>query len=245
VSPEGGGLKRGFYISAGIHASLLLAVWFVTSRQPVIPPMRVYAVNIVSPPPRELGEPALEVPESEPVPEEVEEEPETEPEPEVQPPPPAPPPPPPPPTTRPTPAPPPPAPRPSPPPAPAPAPAPARPPSPSTGPRPDPNSAGGQDLNVQLPGVLCPAPGYCENIVSQIHRYFRFSGTGEADVYFVINRDGSITDLRVVRSTGGTGFRIAVSEAVEQAGRSGGFGPLPSAYQADQLPVSFYFRPAR
>jgi hypothetical protein len=32
---------------------------------------------------------------------------------------------------------------------------------------------------------------------------------------------------------------------VEQAGLNKAFGPLPRAYPADRLPVSFYFRPAR
>jgi outer membrane biosynthesis protein TonB len=97
-----------------------------------------------------------------------------------------------------------------------------------------------------LPGVQCPTPGYCENIITQIYRYFRNpGGTGEADVYFVINRDGSIGDFRVISNTGGASFRLAVMEAVEQAGRNRAFGPLPQAYGADQLPVRFYFRPAR
>src|SRR5690606_24549924 len=108
----------------------------------------------------------------------------------------------------------------------------------------DPTSTGGDDINLQLPGVQCPTPDYCNNIIVQIKRYFRSPGVnGEAEIYFVINRDGSIANLRVVSSTGGARFRVAVLEAVEQAGRNEAFGPLPRAYQADQLPVSFYFRP--
>ena len=60
-----------------------------------------------------------------------------------------------------------------------------------------------------------------------------------------INRDGSVSGLRLISSTGGPAFRLAVMEAVEQAGRNRAFGALPEVYQADQLPVSFYFRPAR
>jgi outer membrane biosynthesis protein TonB len=99
---------------------------------------------------------------------------------------------------------------------------------------------------VQLPGVNCVVPEYCNNIIRQINRYFRHSGGGgQADVFFRINRDGSISDFRVVSSTGGAAFRLAVMEAVEQAGINRAFGPLPAQYQADQLPVSFYFVPAR
>ena len=98
---------------------------------------------------------------------------------------------------------------------------------------------------MRLPGVECPTPDYCNNIVRQIDRYFRSPSPGDAEVYFVINRDGSVTGLRLLSSTGNASFRFAVLEAVEQAGRNQAFGPLPSAYQADQLPVSFFFRPDR
>ena len=100
---------------------------------------------------------------------------------------------------------------------------------------------------MQLRGVQCPTPDYCNNIILQINRYFRSPGgstAGEADIFFRINRDGSISDLRLVSATGGSGFRLAVMEAVEQAGRNRAFGPLPDRYGADQLPVSFYFRPS-
>jgi periplasmic protein TonB len=252
VSRRGGvRLRNSFLVSAVVHLGLVGLIWAVTSRIESLPPMRVYAVNIVSPPPQEQGEPSPE-PAQPVVPEEESEpEPEQEPEPEPAPPPPPPPPAPAPPQRQPAPAPPPP-----PPPA-APRPQPAAPPqqaaaqprpTPSTGARPDPSSAGGEDINLQLRGVQCPTPDYCSNIIRQINRYFRSPGSGaagEADVFFLINRDGSISDLRLVSSTGGAGFRLAVLEAVEQAGMNKAFGPLPQPYRADQLPVSFYFRPAR
>jgi protein TonB len=198
--------------------------------------MRVYAVDIVSPPPQALGEfnpqPPVAAPEPEPPPPEPEE-PEPEPEPEPAPAPRE--------EPRATP------PRETPPAPPAEEPAP-RPSQPSTGARPDPSSAGGAGIDMQLRGVQCPSPDYCNNIILQINRYFRSPGTGgagQADVYFVINRDGSVSNLRLISSTGGSGFRLAVMEAVEQAGRNRAFGPLPGPFGADQLPVSFYFRPAR
>jgi outer membrane biosynthesis protein TonB len=250
---ERGRLRQALLVSAFLHVGLLGAVWAVFSRVEHLPTMRVYAVNIVSPPPQELG-PSNAAPA--PVPE-AEPEPETEPEPEPEPEPPAPPEPEPapapaprptpPPQPRPTPPPPPPPPPRQPEPRPQPRPEPAREQTASTGPRPDPSSAGGENINLQLRGVQCPSPDYCNNIIRQINRYFRSPGSssGEADVYFVINRDGSVSNLRMVSSTGGAGFRLAVMEAVEQAGMNRAFGPLPSPYQADQLPVSFYFRPAR
>jgi outer membrane biosynthesis protein TonB len=239
---DSGGLRTAVLISAVVHAGVAGGVWAVSSRGPELPPMRVYAVNIVSPPPQQLGETR---PEPEPV-AEPEAGPEV-PEPEPEAPAPAPPPPPPPaPAQRPTPAPPPP--RPAPPPeAPRQQQAQAEPrPQPSSGPRPEAGSPGGENLDLQLRGVQCPSPDYCNNIIRQINRYFRSpGGGGEADVFFVINRDGSVADLRLESSIGGAAFRLAVLEAVEQAGINRAFGPLPQPYQADQLPVSFYFRPAR
>ncbi len=235
-----------------MHLALVAFVWYAASRDEYMPPMRVYAVNIVSPPPQAEGPPSEAAsppePEPEPEPEEPESEP-TEPEPEPEP-----------------------APAPDPEPAPAPqrpdppreeprptppppretpperpAERPAERPTPSTGARPDPSSPGGDNINLRLQGVQCPTPDYCNNIIRQINRYFRHPGGsgGEADVFFLINRDGSVANLQLRSSTGGAGFRLAVLEAVEQAGLNRAFGPLPSAYGADQLPVSFFFRPAR
>jgi protein TonB len=126
-------------------------------------------------------------------------------------------------------------------------PEPAREQTASRGANPDPTSPGGENINLQLPGVLCPTPEYCNNIIRQIYRHFRRPRglQAEADIFFRINRDGSISGLRLLSSTGGPAFRLAVMEAVEQAGIARAFGPLPDVYGADQLPVSFYFRPAR
>ena len=101
---------------------------------------------------------------------------------------------------------------------------------------------------MHLRGVQCPSPQYCANIVRQLYRYFRppAGSTSDAvEVFFWINKDGSATDMRVVRSSGSYPFQIAALEAVEQAGNSKAFGALPSSFQLDRLPVSFYFRPAR
>lgn len=120
-------------------------------------------------------------------------------------------------------------------------------PKPATGPDPVASSAGGEGLNVRTEGAEFMDPAYLANIVRQVNRYFRRPAdarTDEAEVRFWIDRDGSVSGIEVVRSTGGFGFRAAAMEAVEQAGNRGAFGPLPDAYPADRLPVSFYFRPA-
>lgn len=242
-------LRNAFLISAFVHLGLGGGIWYVSSQIQARPTMRVYAVNIISPPPQEAGPPS----DADPVPPDPE--PEPEPEPEETPP----------------------EPEPEPEPAPAPAPAPARrqpepeprrqpppqrepepeperepqrqperTPQRSTGDRPDPNSTGGDNVNVQLRGVQCPTPDYCNNIIRQINRYFRSpGGGGVADIFFVINRDGSISELRLDSSSGSAAFRLAVMEAVEQAGINRAFGRLPDSFQSDRLPVSFFFRPAR
>jgi outer membrane biosynthesis protein TonB len=118
----------------------------------------------------------------------------------------------------------------------------------SRGANPDANSSGGEGLDIHLKGAQCPSPAYCQNIIRQLYRYFRPPSGGsaeEAEVFFYINRDGSTSDIRVLRGTGSFRFRSAAMEAVEQAGLNQAFGPLPKSFSIDRLPVSFFFRPAR
>lgn len=237
----------------GLAAAIILASGLVAP-QP-LPPFKVYEVDIVSPPPTLAGEP-------EPVvvnrqePEAAEPEPQPEPEPE----PPAPQPEPPAPEPEPSPtAEPEPPPRREPEPEPEPQPrteTPAvveeepkpQPATPPRGPDPDPEArTGGEDIDVRIEGEEFPFPGYLENIQIQIGRYFRWRGsTGlEAEIYFVIRRDGTVEDIRVVRGSGDVTFNFEAMAAIEQAGRRAAFGPLPDEFSSDRLPVLFYFRPAR
>jgi outer membrane biosynthesis protein TonB len=250
---ERGRLRFAFLISAVVHAAVVGVLYVTASSAAQLPQLRVYAVDIVSPPPQSAGE---WTPEQPPVDETPEAEPEVETAPEPEPPQPTPPEPVPPrteptPAQRPTPAPE--TPRPATPERAAPTPPretppPARPPQPSTGQRPDPSSAGGEDLDVRIEGARFADPAYLANIQRQINRYFRRPSGAQSDVaevQFYINRDGSVSDIELVRHTGSFGFRSAAMEAVEQAGLNRAFGPLPQAYPADRLLVSFYFRPAR
>jgi periplasmic protein TonB len=277
---ERGFLRLALLGSAALHGAVGGLFWVASRSSAEVPRMRVYAVDIVSPPPRELGEwsPA---PAGDPgAPEEAAPAPaKPEPEPAAEPPAPKEPSPAPKATT----------------PSPAPketpkAPAPKetprstpRTPAPKETPRetpketpksatpapksttprgtgnsgesgrsiganPDASSAGGENLDVRTEGARFVEPGYLENIVRQVNRYFRRpsgSVTDEAEVRFWINRDGSVSDIEVIRSSGSFRFRAAAMEAVEQAGNRKAFGALPKAYPADRLPVSFYFRPAR
>lgn len=255
-------LRWSLLASVGVHAVALGLGWLAMSNAEEMPAMRVYAVDIVSPPPQIQGEPnpggggepvVEPEPEPEPVPEPEPPAPEPEPAPPVQeaprerePSPPAQP-------TRPEPR----EERPDPEPAEEPE---AEEPAPrpgggtgegsgaSAGARPDPSSAGGEDIDVHLRGVQCPSPAYCANIVRQLYRYFRppsGASNDAVEVFFWINQDGSASEMRVVRSSGSFPFQLAALEAVEQAGNNRAFGPLPGSFQLDRLPVSFYFRPAR
>ncbi|MBX6363480.1 MAG: TonB C-terminal domain-containing protein [Gemmatimonadetes bacterium] len=106
---------------------------------------------------------------------------------------------------------------------------------------------GGSGINVQLEGEAFPYPGYLENIITQISRYFRWTGSPDlrAEAYFVIERDGSVSDLRVYKSSGNLNFDYTVLGAIEAAGQRKAFGPLPRGFQGDRLPISFYFQPPR
>lgn len=263
-------MSRALLASAALHAAVGVLLWAATSGAEPLPELRVYAVDIVSPPPQELGEfdpepgsPPEPVAEPEPEPEPAPPEPEPEPEPT-----------PPPPKAEPVPAPKPRKEEPKPPPKkeepkpepkketpptappkreepkkeePKPAPSEAK-PTPSRGAQPDPSSSGGEDLDVKIEGARFVDPDYLANIQRQINRYFRrpsASRTDVAEVQFYINKNGSVSDIEVVRHSGSFAFRVAAMEAVEQAGINKAFGPLPREYPADQLLVSFYFRPAR
>ncbi|HEX9938270.1 MAG TPA: hypothetical protein VGB15_14140 [Longimicrobium sp.] len=94
-------------------------------------------------------------------------------------------------------------------------------------------------MNVSQRGAECPSAGYCENIVRQVRRWFRRpeGNNGTAEACFTILRDGSVDDIAVNRVRGGFAFRMAVTEAVEQAGNNKAFGALPRAFGADELPV--------
>lgn len=101
----------------------------------------------------------------------------------------------------------------------------------------------GEDLNVVLDGLRRDFPEYYANIIRQIDRCFRGSGgRHSATVRFIIHRDGTVSEIDAVQSTGSIPFEIAAIEAVECAGR-GRLGPLPDDFAWDVLPIEFKFEP--
>jgi protein TonB len=104
---------------------------------------------------------------------------------------------------------------------------------------------GSDVVTVSTGGIEFPYPGYLENIVRQIALQFKPSSRGalSAEVFFLINRDGSVplNSIRLVKRSGVFSFDAEAQGAVEAAAKL--FGPLPSGFSEDALPVTFRFDP--
>lgn len=222
--------RRAVLASGVLHALVIVVAWGSTALRPQPIQYETVRIQLFSPPPAQ----AEEVQEASPPEEElVVEEPDPQPE--------APPPPEqreevtPPPETRPEP------PRPEP---PRPDP-PKEEPRQATAPEPEAPAAerGGEDINVRMEGLRRDYPQYYANIVSQLRRCFRApTGRHSATLRFVIHRDGTVSEIEKVESTGSLAFDVLAIEAVECAG-NGRFGPLPDDFAWDVLPIEFFFAP--
>ncbi|HEY7234720.1 MAG TPA: TonB C-terminal domain-containing protein [Gemmatimonadaceae bacterium] len=135
---------------------------------------------------------------------------------------------------------------------------PAATPTPPTEAKPDtktPPAAGGGEtggrgtdvVTVSTGGIEFPYPGYLENIVRQIALRFKTSSRGalRAEVFFLINRDGSVppSSIRLVTRSGVYSFDADAQGAVESAANARAFGALPAGYTEESLPVTFRFDP--
>lgn len=110
-----------------------------------------------------------------------------------------------------------------------------------------PEGGTGSDVaNVNTAGIEFPYDGYLRNIVRQIALQFeipRGASSLKAEVTFLIHRDGSVTGIRLIMASGSYVFDQNCITAVEAAGRTGRFGPLPDGFTDDVLPVIFSFDP--
>jgi periplasmic protein TonB len=109
-------------------------------------------------------------------------------------------------------------------------------------------STGSDVATIKTPGLAFPYPEYLRNIVTQIYqRWDRGSAKQRsfAEISFLIVRDGSVRDIHFVTRSGSFAFDLNAQGAVEAAGNSRAFGPLPEGWDADVLPVSFYFKPTQ
>lgn len=99
--------------------------------------------------------------------------------------------------------------------------------------------------NVSTQGKDFPYPAYLHNIITQIALRFdpRQKQLLSADVQFVIRKDGSIFGISVVKPSGSYGFDLEAKGAVEAAGATRAFGPLPEGYSDEALTIIFTFDP--
>ena len=117
---------------------------------------------------------------------------------------------------------------------------------PVTSPDPDPDvETPGEDLNVRMAGIRRDYPEYYNNIIRQMQRCFRWRGEEDlrATVYFVIDRDGSVSEVDILESSRSIAFDIEAMGAAECAGSRNRLGPLPEALPFDRLPILFKFDP--
>ena len=107
-------------------------------------------------------------------------------------------------------------------------------------------STGTDVATIKTPGLQFPYPEYLRNIVTQVYRSWDRDAAGQnsfAEISFLILRDGSVRDIRFVTRSGSFSFDLGAQGAIEAAGNARAFGPLPDGWDADVLPVSFYFKP--
>jgi TonB family protein len=107
-------------------------------------------------------------------------------------------------------------------------------------------STGTDELTFRQEGLRFPYPDYLERIVTEIRRrWSNPSGNSrlEAVVAFTIQRDGSVTDISFVKRSNNLLFNAEARGAIERAGQDRAFGPLPSGWSGESLPIAFSFKP--
>lgn len=108
---------------------------------------------------------------------------------------------------------------------------------------------GADAATVQIEsGFDFPYQGYLDNIVNQIAKNFYSAGDApkgqlRATVSFLIHRDGSVSNIRLMEPSASYGFNTEAKGAVEAVGKVKGFGRLPDEFTDDVLPVIFSFDP--
>jgi outer membrane biosynthesis protein TonB len=109
-------------------------------------------------------------------------------------------------------------------------------------------STGSDPATVQIEGQEFPYPEYLRNLVAQVFRRWQRPSDRaalQAEVFFLIHRDGSISNLRFIKRSGNFAFDVEAQGAIEAAAVAGGFGSLPEGFANDVLPVSFFFDPSK
>ena len=105
-------------------------------------------------------------------------------------------------------------------------------------------STGNDVATVSTEGVTFPFPEYLQNLVSQVLRRWQRPDEStplEAEVSFLVHRDGSVTGLQLIHRSGNYAFDLEAQGAIEESGRGRAFGVLPDGWTSDVLFVRFYF----
>ena len=85
-----------------------------------------------------------------------------------------------------------------------------------------------------------PYPEYQQNVVLQINRplgHVERPTNMKAEVYFYINRDGTVGGLDVRQRSRNVDFDLKAMSAVEAAANRGAFGPLREGWAAERLHI--------
>jgi TonB family protein len=108
-------------------------------------------------------------------------------------------------------------------------------------------STGNDELTFRQEGIRFQYPEYLNNIVTQIRKRWAAPAGRNArlrvEVAFTIQRDGTVTDIEFVRRSSNRIFDAEALGAIERAGRDRAFGPLPSGWNGESLPIAFNFTP--
>jgi periplasmic protein TonB len=107
-------------------------------------------------------------------------------------------------------------------------------------------STGTDVATIKTPGLQFPFPEYLRNIVTQVYKNWDRESARQnsfAEISFLILRDGSVREIHFVTRSGSFAFDLGAQGAIEASGNARAFGPLPDGWDADVLPVSFYFKP--
>jgi len=105
-------------------------------------------------------------------------------------------------------------------------------------------STGNDPATVSTEGIAFPYPQYLSNIVAQVLRLWarpEQSTPLEAELSFLVHRDGSVTDLTFIRRSNNFQFDLEAQGAIEAAASRRAFGALPDGWTPDVLFVRFYF----